>query len=123
MGARHHTELVAWQLADRLRIEVEEFTSRRPAKNDLKFCDQIRDSADSAPANMSEGFWRYRPKEFARFVLIARGSLGETEGHLQTARRRHYITDEECERMLILCRRALGAATRLHEYLRSCANR
>jgi four helix bundle protein len=33
---------------------------------DLKFCDQIRDSARSSTRNIAEGFGRFEPAEFRR---------------------------------------------------------
>ena len=61
----------------------------------FKFCDQIRTSSRSGPANISEGFWRYRPRDNARFVRIALGSLGETANHLNDAFAENYIGEEE----------------------------
>lgn len=44
---------------------------------DFKFRDQLLDSARSALRNIAEGFARYKHKEFAQFVRVAKGSLGE----------------------------------------------
>jgi 23S rRNA-intervening sequence protein len=38
--------------------------------------------SDPPKRNTSEGFGRYHPKEFARFLRIAAGSLQETKNHL-----------------------------------------
>jgi four helix bundle protein len=48
-----------------------------PAAKDFKFRDQIRDSPSSVTSNIAEGFGRYRPAEFGRFLNIARGPLTE----------------------------------------------
>jgi four helix bundle protein len=63
MAATRYEELEAWR--------------------DRHFCDQLRDSASSAPANLAEGFAYYDHPEFARHVRIAKASLDETHNHLQ----------------------------------------
>src|SRR6266496_912433 len=52
----------------------------------FKYCNQIRESSRSARKNISEGFGRYYPKEFARFLRNANGSLHETKDHLLEGR-------------------------------------
>ncbi len=78
-------QLVAWKLAQALDDEVRAFTATGPASRDFKFRDQIHDSSGSAPSNIAEGFGRFRPREFADFLRIARGSLVETQQHLEKA--------------------------------------
>jgi len=79
----------------------------------------MRDSAASAPRNIAEGFGRYRPAEFARFLEIARGSLTETHNHLRDGRERGYFTAADQSRRALLAARAAIATTRLIRYLRS----
>ncbi|HEX3701681.1 MAG TPA: four helix bundle protein [Vicinamibacterales bacterium] len=71
MGVRRFEDLIAWQLAYELQQQVFAFTASLPAVRDFKFCDQIRDSSRSAPRNIAEGFGRYYPKAFIRFLRIA----------------------------------------------------
>jgi four helix bundle protein len=118
MGVKRFEDLIAWQLADRLQTDIFEFTSRPPASRDFKYCDQIRDSIRSAKRNTAEGFGRYYPKEFARFLRIAAGSLQETKNHLQDGLKQQYLSDERHEHMKRLCLRALKANIRLIAYLR-----
>ena len=68
MGARSFEDLVAWQLSRHLHSEVVEFTANGAAARDFHYRDQIRASSASAPANIAEGFARFRPREFARFL-------------------------------------------------------
>lgn len=121
VGARHHEELAAWQLARQLHREVVKFTATGLAAKDFKFCDQIRSSSSSVPANIAEGFWRYRPKDFARFLAIARGSLGETQNQLRDALERNYVQRRDFDRLWNLSQRAIGATSRLLTYLRHCS--
>src|SRR5262245_6988137 len=113
-------DLVAWQLADQLRREVLAFTRSGSVSKDFKYRDQIRDAIASACRNTSEGFDRFRPAEFARFLEIARGSLGEKKDCLIDGRDRGYIDDEQFERLFTLARRAQGTNTNLGKYLRQC---
>jgi four helix bundle protein len=119
MAARHFTELVAWQLADELRGEIIAFTVRSPCCKDFKYCTQIKAAADSVCFNTSEGFGRYRPKEFERFLGYAKGSLEEVQDALISARRKRYLSDAEFHRTWALSKRAVGANAKLQTYLRT----
>lgn len=117
-GVRRYEDLVAWQLAYELQREVFALTATGPAARDFKFRDQIRDSSASAARNIAEGFGRFRPREFARFLEIARGSLTETHNHLRDGRDRGYFTVAEQSRLALLAGRSAIATTRLIRYLR-----
>lgn len=119
VAAKHFTELIAWQLANELREGVIALTSTSPIKRDFKFRDQILDSADSACANTAEGFGRFRPAEFARFLGIAKGSLQETQDRLLSARKRGYVSDREFAVLWRLSIRAITANSALQQYLRT----
>jgi hypothetical protein len=54
MGAKRFEDLIAWQRANELKENVLAFIAKPPASNDRDYCDQIRKSARSAPANISE---------------------------------------------------------------------
>lgn len=118
MGARDHRDLVAWQLAQELKRAIFGFTATPPVCRDLRFCDQIRGASSSVSANIAEGFYRYSHREFGRYLSIARGSVGETQNHLQDALDRGYLTDAEFERLWSLSRRVMAATTKLLLYLR-----
>ena len=76
----------AYRLALELRDRVFALIAKPAVARHFKFCDQIRDSSRSAPANLSEGLGRYKPRDNARFVRNALGSLNETQTHLGEAR-------------------------------------
>ena len=98
MPIRHHDDLRAYQLCCTLRKEVSAIFARPGVKADSRFRDDFKAALDSGPNNIAEGFWRYSHPEFARFVVIARGSLGECLSHLDRARGSDYISDEEHQR-------------------------
>jgi four helix bundle protein len=118
-GARRYEDLVVWRLSYELQREVFAITATGAVARDFKFRDQIRDSSASATRNIAEGFGRFRPAEFARFLDIARGSLTETHHHLRDGRDRGYFTDVDHARLSLLTGRAAIAVTRLIRYLRS----
>ena len=119
-GVRRYEDLLVWQLASGLRDKVFTLTEKRAVSRNFKFRDQIRESSSSAPANIAEGFGRFRPREFAFFVRIARASLLETRNHLQDGRNKKYFTEGDAADLLKLQVRATIAATRLLKYLDSC---
>ena len=117
MGVRRFEDLVVWQLSWQLQQEVFAFTSIEPASLDRDYCDQIRDSSRSAPRNTAEGFGRYYPKEFIRFLRIAAGSLQETRNHLLEGHKLGYLSKADLNRLVRLSLRAFKAAARLIKYL------
>jgi four helix bundle protein len=117
VGFRRCQDIVAWQLARELERRIFAFTANWPSAGDFDYCCQIRNSGASAPRNICEGFGRFLPADFARFVRIAHGSLEETKDHLDAGLERKYLSEEEHREMCSLAHRALGASTRLIVYL------
>jgi hypothetical protein len=70
-GWKDFREIVAWQRAESVKLRVYAFLERPKVKRDFRYCEQLREAARSAPANIAEGFGRFGNKEFARFVRIA----------------------------------------------------
>ena len=89
-------------------------------RRDVKFRNQIRDSAASGPRNIAEGWGRYYPVQNAPYVRIAKGSLEETVNHLFHGKKRKYFAPEDFDKAFRLADRALGATTRYLLYLESC---
>jgi len=113
MGVRDFRELVCWRLSYELKCEVLAFIETGPASKDFKYRDQIKDSSSSAPSNIAEGFGRFRPGDFARFLEIARASLDETRNHLIDGRDRGYLADPLYSRLQNLTRAARKSTTNL----------
>jgi four helix bundle protein len=120
--ARRVEDLVIWQLANELRERIYALTSIRPAIEDRKFCEQIRDAVGSISRNIAEGFGRYRPKEHARFLVIARGSLFEVEDLLRDGAARGHWSAADVQESRSLCNRCIAAVTSLIRYLRTQEN-
>ena len=120
-GADRFEDLLTWRLMYELSLEVWKFTGELSVRRNFKYCDQIRDSSDSAHRNVAEGFGRYNPGEFARFLDVSRGSAEETRALLKTAREKHFISEEQFDALDRLAIRALQALARFQRYLRSPA--
>jgi four helix bundle protein len=118
-GFRDHTELDAWQLSDAVQIEVERLVSSPGFSRYPRLKDQMQRAAESPCPNIAEGFSRYYPRENARFVRIAKGSLSELLDHLKLAVRRRLIDPATAKSLESLTRRARGACTGLIRYLES----
>ena len=119
--AKHYRVLDAWQLAFEVRQQVLELTRSGPAVRDRRFCEQLNDSSRSVASNIAEGFGRYEPRDFARFLSIARGSLDETENHLRDGVASSYFPAERVGPVILKGARCRVAITRLQVYLRSAA--
>lgn len=118
-AVRRYEDLVCWQLSYELHRRVVAFSATEPLKSDWKFRDQIRDASASAPRNIAEGFGRYHPRDFARFVEIARGSLVETHHHLRDAYDRKYLSEDDFASLTTLANRSIGATTNFLRYLQT----
>ena len=120
MGAKNYRDLDAWRLADQIRLKVIAVTASNPASGDFKFSNQIRESSSSVPADIAEGFARRSPRDFARFLSIAKGSLLETQDRILDGAERRYISEHDAIELMQLTARCDRVITRLRAYLWSC---
>jgi four helix bundle protein len=81
----HHT-LKVWQDAMLLVRRVYEVSAGFPTDERFGLTAQVRRCAVSVPSNIAEGAARASSREFAQFLMIARGSLSELDTQLRIAR-------------------------------------
>ena len=110
-GARSHEELIVWELAYQLKLGVYELIRTGPITRDLKLVQQLRDAAAAAPRLIAEGYGRYFPREFSRYLRNANGELKETFDALRDAVDRGYVSQDQIVPLQRLCRRASKAAS------------
>lgn len=94
---RSYRELVAWQKALALAIEVYSITKGLPHDEIYGLTSQLRRSAVSVPSNIAEGQGRATKGEFIQFLCHARGSLFELETQIVIATKLGYISPESEE--------------------------
>jgi four helix bundle protein len=94
-NGQRYRDLVAWQVAFKLGYEVYRVTASWPKHEIYGLTSQIRRAAVSVSANIAEGYERRGKIEFARYLDIARGSLGEVETYLLFALELGYISKAE----------------------------
>ena len=82
MRIRNYKNLLVWQKAMDLVVEIYNITKLLPKEETYCISDQLRRSAVSVPSNIAEGQSRNSVKEFIQFLAIARGSLAELETQL-----------------------------------------
>jgi four helix bundle protein len=116
-GWQSHTEIVAWQLANEVKLGIYRLIRVGPVSRDSDFCDQIRRSARSAPRLIAEGFGRFLPREFVKYLRWANGELKETFDALQDGRDQGYFSEDETVRLQRLTMRASKAIGALIRYL------
>ena len=83
---RNHHELRAWQETMTLVREVYQATGSFSASEQYGLTSQLRRAAVSVPSNIAEGAAPESTKEFAQFLIMARGSLSELETQLLIAK-------------------------------------
>lgn len=91
MGVQSFRELVAWQKAMDLVVEVYRVTQSFPADERFGLTAQVRRAAVSVPSNIAEGQGRGPGNDFLRFLHIARGSLQEVDTQLLIAARLGFL--------------------------------
>jgi four helix bundle protein len=118
-AARSHEELVCWQLAHKLKLDVYELIETGPISQDTDLRDQLRRSARAAPRLMAEGFGRYVPGEFRKYLRWANGELKETMDALRHGVDSGYFSAEQIVPLQRLAKRSSKATTNLIAYLRT----
>ena len=88
---RTFKDMPVWQTAIDIAEEIHRLTSKLPRSEDYGFTSQIRRSALSIAANIAEAFGRNHKKDKIHFYHVARGSLTETQSHLEYAKRVGYL--------------------------------
>jgi four helix bundle protein len=105
-----HQRLTAYRLARRLAIDLYRETANFPVAERYGLVSQIRRAGVSIPANIAEGAARQSKRDFARFLLFARGSVNELRVLLEIATEIGCLT-EECFRRLEAVLNELFAVT------------
>jgi four helix bundle protein len=93
-GVRRFTDLRAWQACDTYKKAIYRLLDANVFSRDWKRRGQLEDSVSGPPGHIAEGFGRFNPPDFARFTVIARSSLMESQSHLRDAVDKKYINEK-----------------------------
>jgi four helix bundle protein len=115
MNEYGYRNLMVWQKAKALAVEIYRLTKAEAIRHDFSLIDQMRRSAVSVPSNIAEGDERKSDKDSVRFFHIAKGSLAELSTQLEIARDVGYFTSTQVEPLIAQCEelgKMLGALIR-----------
>jgi four helix bundle protein len=118
-GVRRFTDLRAWRACNAYKQAVYAMCTEGPFSRDWGRRGQLEDSVAGPPGHLAEGFGRFNPADFARFTVIARSSLMESQNHLRDAVDKNYISEGKRQELDAMAETALEEVTGLMEYLQS----
>ena len=97
-----HRNLIAWQKAIELVIEIYDVTKNFPKEEMFGLTSQIRRAAVSVPSNIAEGAADRTTQQFSNFLSNSIGSLNEIDTQLTLSLRLGYLTEKEYHRLFEL---------------------
>ena len=95
-------DLLVWQKAHSLVLEVYETTRKFPNEERFGLISQLRRSASSVPTNIVEGYKKNSKKEFLYFLNTAETSLEETKYHIILSNDLGYLNKEDFGKLIDL---------------------
>ena len=119
MVAKTYQDLRAWQTVRAFKVGIYALIEHPPLANDFALCDSLRKAAASAQSNIAEGFGRFDPADFGRFVKVARASLLEGRNHLSDAVDRRVLDESMVQEHEARLAEAMKEVGGLLDYLQS----
>ncbi|WP_405342902.1 four helix bundle protein [Ruminococcus sp.] len=95
MYIRNYRDLLVWQKAMDLVIEVYQLTNLLPREENYNLSSQMRRAVVSIPSNIAEGQQRKTTKELIHFLSIAKGSNAELQTQFLICIRLEYLTEKQ----------------------------
>jgi four helix bundle protein len=92
---RTFRDLVAWQRAVELAVQIYAATESMPQSEQFGLTNQIRRAAVSVASNIAEGHARQSRPDYLRFLRMARGSLAELSTQLEIAYRARLLGPDQ----------------------------
>ena len=111
-------ELPVWQKTRQLVKYIYLLTKGEKFSRDFSLVDQIRRASTSVMFNTAEGFERGSNAEFIQFLYISKGSAGETRAQLYVSLDQNYISPEEFQKGVSMCKDVSGQLSGLIDYLK-----
>ena len=111
--ARTYRDLLVWQKAKKLAVEIYRHTQDFPTSEKYGLTNQLRRAGVSVASNIAEGQGRLTKGEFRQFLGHARGSLLEIDTQLAIAFELHYLSKAQYELLEQKAYEVLGLLNRL----------
>jgi len=92
-------DMPIWLEAMEVAERIFTITDKLPKKEDYGFTSQIRRSALSISANIAEAYGRDHTMDKINFYYFARGSVTETQSHLEYGKRVRYFDNKVAEEL------------------------
>ena len=89
-----YKDIEAWNKSIDFVPVIYAYTKKLPPEEQFGLVQQLRRAAVSVPSNVAEGYGRSSKLEFARFTLIALGSIREIQTQLEICIRPGYPNAE-----------------------------
>jgi len=99
-GVQRFEDLVAWQKARVLTRAIYESTRQAEFAKDFGLTGQIQRAAASIMSNIAEGYERRSPRDFQKFLIIAKASCAELRFQLFVALDVGYINQQQCDALM-----------------------
>ena len=115
MLIKSYRDLEAWQIGMEFVVSIYSVTRTFPREETFGLTAQLRRAAVAIPSNVSEGH-QHGTKAYLHFVVIALGSLAETETQVEVASRLRMGPEDELDS-------ASALAVRLRQCSTGCAGR
>ena len=115
---KDYKELISWQKAMLLAMEIYKLTEMLPREERFGLSDQLRRACVSVPSNIAEGVSRISDKEKAHFIEISYGSLLEVLCQMEISNELGYITVDQYQEIEVKVERLSKLLSSLrHKYL------
>jgi len=88
-----------WNKAIDVAEKIYILTDKLPRKEDYGFTSQVRRAALSISANIAEAYGRNHTLDKLNFYYFSRGSITETQSHLEYGKRVGYINSANAENL------------------------
>jgi len=86
MNTKSFKDLIVWQKARDLAVEVYKFTENLPKAELYGLSSQMRRAVISISSNIAESYHRFHSKEKQQFLAVAFGSGAELESQIEIAK-------------------------------------
>ena len=114
---RRFEEIEAWQTGRELTQKVYALSNAGTFARDFGLRDQMRRAAGPIMSNISEGFESSAQPQFVEYLGRAKASAGELRSQAYVALDAAYITHNQFQELMDLCKKCSGQISRFMSYL------